>query len=264
MKHSSITSTFCLVFLAIFLFTNCEKEPIENGNNVDNNNNGGGGNGGGSSTPVAPTANFSFSPESGIIADQTSVQFSNSSTGTISNYIWHFGANESTAYSSSPSYVFNREGWKTITLHVSGSAGSDAKVIQQVRVHAMDPNLYHYSYFSTQNEGHIQALRDLGLKIGKLKVRNNYNNVDLKIRLYHPDSWLAGVYTPFADSYWSVGATKTSNIWFDNAPINIGDDWGIQFEASNGSKSAIRSIHYISTYQNGEFLVTASELYEGG
>lgn len=258
MKRSSFFSAIGLVFLAAILLTNCDKESM----NTDNSGGDNGG-GGGPAPSVPPTASFSFSPESGIIADQTTVHFNNYSSGTISNYSWDFGIGESSSNASSPSYVFGREGWKNITLNVNGPAGSDTKVVQQVRVHAMDPNLYHYTYISTQNEAHIQALRGLGLKIGKLKFRNNYNNVDLKVRLYHPDSWLAGIYTPFANSYWNVTATQTTTLWYNNAPISIGNDWGIQFEASNGSKSAIRSIHYISTYQNGEFVVNASELYEG-
>lgn len=247
---------FCLL-LTILIYAGCGKDPMLDEEPSDGNSNGN------SNTNLPPTANFSFSPQNGIIADQTAVNFTNLSSGTISNYIWHFGTGETTAYTSNPSYTFDREGWKTIKLHVSGPAGSDIKEVQQVRVHAMDPNLYHYEYFSTQQEGHIQSLRGMGLNIGKLKIRNNYNNVSLKIRLYHPDSWLEGIYTPFANSYWNLNASQTINVWYNNAPIHVGNDWGIQFEASNGSKSAIRSLHYIASFQNGEFVVQASDLYEG-
>lgn len=263
MKQNFFLFAFTLLTMISVVSIQCTKESDTYSNDTSGDNSNGNGNGDGNNTNIAPSANFSFTPQQGIIADQTQVKFSNLSTGTISSYIWQFGTGEKTAYTANPTYVFDREGWKTITFHVGGPAGSDQKQVSQIKVHAMDPNLYHYGNFSTQNEAHIQLLRSSGLKIGKLKFRNNYNNVSLKVRLYHPDSWLDGIYTPFASSYWTINASAITTLLYNNAPISIGNDWGIQFEASNGAKSAIRSIHYIATYQNGEFTVLASDLYEG-
>lgn len=251
MKITTI-SLSALLLTGLFAFAACTKPDDVDDDNSNNQNT--------NQQATPPSASFSFSPNSNIIADETLVSFINGSTGTISSNFWHFGAGETTSSSSSPSYRFDREGFKTIRLTVSGSAGTDNSSVD-VRVHAMDPTLHNYTYFSTQSEGHIDLLRQNGLKIGRIKVHNNYNS-GVRVVLYHPDSWLLGDYSKFAQ--WSLPPGTTYFLNYDGQNINIGNDWGIQVVFDNGVKSCIRSLHYVSDYNNGVFNVKGSEVYNGG
>jgi PKD repeat protein len=74
-------------------------------------------------TPVEPpVANFSGSPLSAAIPLE--VVFTNSSTGTISSYLWDFGDGE-TSTEENPIHTYVVAGTYTVSLTVTNSGGSD-------------------------------------------------------------------------------------------------------------------------------------------
>ena len=76
----------------------------------------------GTGPPPAPTANFTGSPTSG--AAPLNVAFSDSSTGSITNWSWTFG-DGSTSTAQNPSHVFSAVGTYSVSLTVTGPGGSD-------------------------------------------------------------------------------------------------------------------------------------------
>jgi PKD repeat protein len=76
-----------------------------------------------SAAPVAPIAAFTASTTSGIAP--LTVNFTSTSTGTISTYAWTFG-DGGTSSAQNPSHVYAAPGTYTVTLAVSGPGGSDA------------------------------------------------------------------------------------------------------------------------------------------
>jgi len=73
---------------------------------------------------TAPVAAFSGSPTSG--AAPLTVNFSSASTGTISTYAWNFG-DGTTSTAQNPSHVYSTAGSYSVSLTVTGSAGSNTK-----------------------------------------------------------------------------------------------------------------------------------------
>lgn len=85
--------------------------------------------------PLAPpVANFSVSPEIGTAP--LTVQFTDSSTGTITSWAWDFQDNGSTDSTiQSPQFAFASAGTYTVRLTVTNSAGSST-ITRQVQVNA--------------------------------------------------------------------------------------------------------------------------------
>ena len=75
------------------------------------------------STPLAPSAGFTFSPASPTTAQ--AVTFTDTSTGSPTGWSWNFG-DGSTSTSQSPSHTFTSTGTFTVTLTASNSGGSNA------------------------------------------------------------------------------------------------------------------------------------------
>jgi PKD repeat protein len=71
-------------------------------------------------------ANFTASTTSG--AAPLAMNFTNTSTGSITSYAWNFGDGTSSA-SQSPAHVYSAPGVYTVSLTVTGSAGSSTKTI---------------------------------------------------------------------------------------------------------------------------------------
>jgi PKD repeat protein len=211
--------------------------------------------------PVPPLAKFSISPDNNIIANKTSAYFSNLSTGTITANQWDFGTGESTSSASSPSYVFKKEGTKTIKLVATGPLGSNTTT-QTIMVHAMPPTCNNYADGSSQSESKIRSIRNGGtLKTGKLTVQNDYGST-VKIELFHSDEWLNGKYTPFNGYYWSINGSATNVLTLQSTSLGIGNDWGIKATFSNGTESCIRNIGSIATYSaNNGFTVKITNIY---
>ena len=73
----------------------------------------------------APVANFTAAPTSGNAP--LTVQFTDTSTGTVSSYSWDFGDGTNETIKS-PSHTYNTAGSKTVKLTVTGQGGSDSEV----------------------------------------------------------------------------------------------------------------------------------------
>ncbi len=74
--------------------------------------------------PPAPAANITASPTSGKAP--LAVQFTSTSTGTISSYQWNFGDGW-TSTAQNPSHTYSTAGTYTATLTVTGPGGSSTK-----------------------------------------------------------------------------------------------------------------------------------------
>ena len=78
---------------------------------------------------VAPTANFSGSPTSGtfVCGYGFDVQFTDTSTGDVSSWLWDFGDGE-TSTEQNPTHRYSSAGTYTVTLTATGPAGSDSEI----------------------------------------------------------------------------------------------------------------------------------------
>lgn len=93
------------------------------------------GNGG---TP--PVANFSGSPQSGEAP--LAVQFSDLSTGPPVSWLWSFG-DGATSSSQNPTHVYQTTGYKTVSLTVMNSYGSDSETKSNY-INVGTPQVYCY------------------------------------------------------------------------------------------------------------------------
>lgn len=75
-------------------------------------------------TPPPPVANFTGSPTKGFAP--LLVQFTDNSTGTITNWEWDFGDGNSSTLTN-PSHTYQNAGSYTVRLTVSGPGGSNTK-----------------------------------------------------------------------------------------------------------------------------------------
>ncbi len=109
----------------------------------------------------------------------------------------------------------------------------------------------------------IARWRELGqgasgssIPIGPIVLNMNYSGA-VSIRLYHPQRPGA----VFAN--WNIPNQGTGNLLYNNRPTVIGGDWGIQIIFGNGVTSPIRRVDRIGTYQNGNWNVVATRIYNG-
>lgn len=79
-----------------------------------------------SSRVPAPVADFSANPASGLVPFY--VQFTNQSTGDITNYLWNFGDGE-TSNLIHPNHLYDRGGQITAKLTATGPGGSSSKTM---------------------------------------------------------------------------------------------------------------------------------------
>jgi PKD repeat protein len=77
-------------------------------------------------TEPPPVANFSGTPTSGY--RPLLVQFTDTSTGTVSTWAWNFGDGVGTSNLQNPSYTYNNPGTYTVTLTVTGPGGTDDEI----------------------------------------------------------------------------------------------------------------------------------------
>lgn len=75
--------------------------------------------------PPPPVAGFSGSPTSGDAP--LAVQFTDESTGSITNWSWNFGDGESST-EQNPSHTYENAGLYTVSLTVTGPGGSDEEI----------------------------------------------------------------------------------------------------------------------------------------
>ncbi len=76
------------------------------------------------SSGVAPVANFTGTPLSGIIP--LTVNFTDTSTNSPTSWLWNFG-NGATSTSQSPSHVYTSAGQYTVALTATNLSGSNTK-----------------------------------------------------------------------------------------------------------------------------------------
>ena len=209
--------------------------------------------------PKPPTCNFAFSPQNDIIANTTSIQFRNLTTGDYTSQKWVFAA-ESTSSSKDPAYTFTKEGNKIVALNIYGTFPATTCTVG-FKVHAMPPSCNNYNDGSTQSEDKIRSLRNAGLKTGRIVINNDYG-APVRIELYHPDEWLIGRYSSYANLQWPISASTISRpLGYNGTAYNIGNDWGIKILFSNGFESCIRSVNSVATYQNNTFTIKATNIY---
>lgn len=81
-----------------------------------------------STTATTPVASFSATPVSG--AAPLAATFTNTSTGTVTEYIWDFGdgATTSTQTKTNPVHTYASPGTYTVKLTVVGPAGTDTRI----------------------------------------------------------------------------------------------------------------------------------------
>lgn len=72
--------------------------------------------------PMAPVANFSFSPTAPVSG--AAVNFTNSSTNSPSGYSWDFGDSSSISHDTNPSHVFAAAGNYSVTLYAGNFNGT--------------------------------------------------------------------------------------------------------------------------------------------
>ena len=110
--------------------------------------------------PVAPTAGFSATPTSGTTP--LAVGFSDASTGDITSWSWTFG-DGGTSTTSNPSHTYTAAGSYTVSLTVSGPAGSDTLTLTNL-ITVNDPPVggkkYYMSFLSNLTVPGIGAVRD--------------------------------------------------------------------------------------------------------
>ncbi|HSL18823.1 MAG TPA: PKD domain-containing protein [Methylomirabilota bacterium] len=88
-------------------------------------------------TTSAPTASFDWSPQSPAVGE--TVQFTDTSSGGPTSWLWDFGDGSSST-DQNPVHSFDSAGDSTVTLTVTSAAGSDS-ASATVTVGASQPNL---------------------------------------------------------------------------------------------------------------------------
>jgi PKD repeat protein len=78
-------------------------------------------------TTPPPVADFTSTPRGG--SPPLLVQFTDASTGDITNHLWDFG-DGTTSKEQNPSHTYVKEGSYTVSLTVSGPGGSDTKTAE--------------------------------------------------------------------------------------------------------------------------------------
>jgi hypothetical protein len=206
-----------------------------------------------------PVADFLLS-QNIIIADETTVDFINTSLGHWDTTKWELGYRESQRYVDSFQYSFQYAGEKEIVLTVSGILGFD-KTSKKITVHAMNPGCINYVSPKTHREDKITQIRSTNsLVTGRIEVKNDFSE-PIQVSVFHSDSWLDGYYLPFKS--YALGSNATLKLLYQSGDLIVGNDWGIRVIRSNGEGSCIRTIGEISSYNNGQFNVMSKRVYDG-
>ncbi len=107
----------------------------------------------------------------------------------------------------------------------------------------------------------VTSVRQRNVLIGNILINNNYGpdpqSGSVSIRLYHSDA------PERIFSTWNLAGSESSNLVYNNQNIVIGGDWGIQIVFGNGVTSCIYPVADVGRFENGRYVVTATNIYEG-
>jgi PKD repeat protein len=198
-----------------------------------------------------------------VVADVTPIAFSSLNDG-FSTSSWYFGNGEGASNDPSPNYTFNSEGIKNVTLIKTGPGGQVSEN-KQIKVWATGP-CNHRDFPNNHSIDNIQFIENNGLlQTGTIKVNHNYGGC-ANIYLYHPNDWSNGNYTPWGNYYFQVCTPGLSNTFWIGSPSNpvvLGGDWGIKIMFTNGVESCVRTLRDVGAWNNNEFVVLSSKIFEG-
>jgi hypothetical protein len=114
---------------------------------------------------------------------------------------------------------------------------------------------------SAYNSSVVTSVRQRNVPIGNILINNNYGsnpqNGSVSIRLYHSD-------TP--DRVFSTGSFaggESATFSTQGQKIVIGGDWGIQIVFGNGVTSCIYPVADVGRFENGKYVVIATDIYKG-
>lgn len=216
-------------------------------------------------TPASdpPIASFTINPNPNIVADQTSVPMLNQSRGDIDAYFWNFEDGLNTSTSKNPSYTFDFEGARSVTLRVDGPGGTDERELV-FAVHAFDNSCYNVEKSSSHSTRRIRGLiEDRLIREGTIQIKNDYSST-VFIELYDPENWLRGDYTwkyryeieSGVEACLVVSSAGSNCFRFSNA-------WGIRLSDTSGGKSCVRTVGGISYFNNNKYPILASSIVGG-
>lgn len=119
------------------------------------------------------SADFEATPTTGFAP--LAVQFTDKSTGDISNRAWEFGDGE-TSTATNPSHTYQNEGTYTVKLTVSGSGGSDSEIKTNYIVVNNNNIMSISDATKDENNDFIPDLLDQQVQIKGIVVSPNYGS----------------------------------------------------------------------------------------
>jgi hypothetical protein len=107
----------------------------------------------------------------------------------------------------------------------------------------------------------VEYVRRRNEPIGNILINNDYGpnpqDGSVSIRLYHSDA------PDRIFSTWSFAGGESANLAVGGQTITIGGDWGIQVVFGNGVTSCILPVADVGRFENGRFIVLATDIYRG-
>jgi PKD repeat protein len=173
-------------------------------------------------TPAEPVADFSADNTSGL-----TVQFTDSSTGSIDTYSWDFGDN-TTSTEQNPSHTYDNAATYTVALTVTGPGGSDTAT-KDVTVTVAPPQLQAFE-FPDQNN----ALAGAAIGAGVTNFISGLGGVtvDILFNLAVPDGFPLSV-RPMVDVPVDICESGTAIAVWDNTAVGVisaGDNVTVTFD----------------------------------
>lgn len=111
------------------------------------------------------------------------------------------------------------------------------------------------------NESIVASVRQRRVPIGNILIKNDYGpnarSGSVKIRLYHSDA------PKRIFSSWNFAGGESALLASQDQNLVIGGDWGVQVVFGNGVTSCILPVADIGRFQNGRYVVVATEIYRG-